>query len=99
MVIEFEASVAEYVRMRQVHPTQKLALMNGGRLRLTMHVGNLTQLTSWVLEWGKQARVLEPQELIDRVTEELQGALAAYAPRRPPMTPGRALSNEPQPPR
>jgi predicted DNA-binding transcriptional regulator YafY len=85
VVIEFEAAVAEYVRMRQVHPTQKLTLMNGGKLRLTMHVGNLTQLTSWVLEWGKQARVLEPQELIDRVTEELQGALRAYAPRRAPM--------------
>lgn len=85
VVLEFEAAVAEYVRMRQVHPTQKLTLMNGGKLRLTMHVGNLTQLTSWVLEWGKQARVLEPQELIDRVTEELQGALRAYAPRRAPM--------------
>lgn len=84
VVIEFEAAVTEYVRMRQVHPTQKLTLMNGGKLRLTMHVGNLTQLTSWVLEWGKQARVLEPQELIDRVTEELQGALRSYAPRRAP---------------
>lgn len=85
VVIEFDAPAAEYVRMRQVHPTQKLMLMNGGKLRLTMHVGNLTQLTSWVLEWGKRAKVLEPQELIDRVTEELHGALNAYAPRRAPL--------------
>jgi predicted DNA-binding transcriptional regulator YafY len=85
VVIEFDAPAAEYVRMRQVHPSQKLVLMNGGKIRLTMQVGNLTQLTSWVLEWGKRARVLEPQELIARVTEELQGALQAYAPRRAPM--------------
>lgn len=83
VVLEFDAHAAEYVRMRQVHPSQKLVLMSNGKLRLTMNVGNLTQLTSWVLEWGKRARVLEPQELIDRVTEELRGALDAYAPRRP----------------
>src|SRR5690606_31285684 len=83
VVLEFDAHAAEYVRMRQVHPSQKLVLMSNGKLRLTMNVGNLTQHTSWVLEWGKRARVLEPQELIDRVTEELRGALDAYAPRRP----------------
>lgn len=86
VVIEFDAHAAEYVRMRQIHPTQKLMLMNGGKLRLTMQVGNLTQLTSWVLEWGKRARVLEPRELVERVTDELRGALDAYAPRRPVAT-------------
>lgn len=78
VVIEFDAHAAEYVRMRQVHPSQKLTVMASGRMRLTMHVGNLTQLTSWVLEWGKRARVLEPPELVERVTAELQQALAAY---------------------
>jgi predicted DNA-binding transcriptional regulator YafY len=81
VVIDFDAQGAEYLRMRRVHATQKLAATAGGGLRLTMTVGNLTQLTSWVLEWGQRARVLEPPELVERVREELKGALAGYEKR------------------
>ncbi len=79
VVIEFDAHAAEYVRMRRIHPSQKLVLLPGGRMRVSMEVGNLTQLTSWVLEWGKRAKVLEPPELVERVREELQSALEAYS--------------------
>jgi predicted DNA-binding transcriptional regulator YafY len=83
VVIEFDAHAAEYVRMRRIHPTQLLSAMAGGRLRLTMEVGSLTQLTSWILEWGKRARVIEPPELVERVREELEQALEGYVkPRR-----------------
>lgn len=82
VVIEFDAAAAEYVKMRTVHPSQKLANLQGGGVRLTMTIGNLTQAASWVLEWGKRAKVHEPPELVQRVQEELSGALARYAPIR-----------------
>jgi len=44
-----------------------------------MTVGNLNQVVSWVLEWGARAKVVEPEELAERVREELEGALALYA--------------------
>ena len=78
VVIEFDAHAAEYVRMRRVHPTQKLTPLADGRLRVSMEVGSLTQLTSWVLEWGKRAKVLEPRELVERIQEELAAALESY---------------------
>lgn len=78
VVIDFDSNAAQYVRMRQVHPSQKMSSLPGGRLRLTMQVGNLNQLTSWVLEWGKSARVVLPKELEQRVRDELKGALAKY---------------------
>lgn len=81
VVIDFDAHAAEYVRMRRVHPTQKLAATAGG-VRLTMTVGNLTQLTSWVLEWGQRARAVEPPELVQRVKAELEGALKGYGKKR-----------------
>jgi predicted DNA-binding transcriptional regulator YafY len=84
VVIEFDRHAAEYVRMRRVHPSQKLVPLSGGRLELRLHVGNLNQLTSWILEWGKRARVIGPPELVERVRGELEAALAAYdlpAPR------------------
>jgi predicted DNA-binding transcriptional regulator YafY len=78
VVIEFDAHAAEYIRARRVHASQRLATMAGGGVRLTMTVGNLTQVTSWILEWGARAKVVEPPELIERVRAELAGALALY---------------------
>jgi predicted DNA-binding transcriptional regulator YafY len=78
VVIEFDAAAAEYVRVRKVHATQKLSGIAGGGVRLTMTVGNLNPVVSWVLEWGRRAQVVSPPELAARVREELEGALARY---------------------
>jgi predicted DNA-binding transcriptional regulator YafY len=84
VVIEFDAQAAEYVRMRKVHGSQKLQSIAGGGLRLSMNVGNLNPVVSWVLEWGRRARVIEPPELVERVREELEGALAHYRGAKKP---------------
>jgi len=83
VVIDFDAQGAEYVRMRKVHSSQKLAGIAGGGVRLTVNVGNLNPVVSWVLEWGPRARVVEPPELVARVKDELEKALAGYGkPKR-----------------
>ncbi len=81
VVVEFDVQGAEYARMRTVHPTQKLTNLPGGGVRLTMTVGNLNPVTSWVLEWGARAKVLEPPELVERVEGELREALDLYTPK------------------
>jgi predicted DNA-binding transcriptional regulator YafY len=78
VIVDFDDHAAEYVKMRKVHQSQKLANLVGGGVRLTMTVGNLNQVTSWVLEWGPHAVVREPEELVERVRAELRGALANY---------------------
>ena len=78
VVIDFEPSVAEFVRSRRVHESQKHVVLADGTLRLTMTVGDLTELSSWVLGWGKTARVVEPPELVDQLRRELADALAKY---------------------
>lgn len=80
VVIEFDAAGAEYIRTRKVHSSQKLSGIAGGGVRLTMTVGNLNPVVSWVLEWGRRARVISPPELVTRVREELSSALALYPP-------------------
>ncbi len=78
VVVEFDAKGAEYARMRKAHPSQKLTSIAGGGVRLTMTIGNLTPVVSWVLEWGPRVRVIEPVELLERVKKELEEALALY---------------------
>jgi predicted DNA-binding transcriptional regulator YafY len=78
VVIDFDPSVAELVRSRRVHESQRLATLSDGSVRLTMTVGALTELSSWVLGWGKTAKVVEPAELASSVKSELEAALARY---------------------
>lgn len=78
VIVEFDAAAAEYVKSRKVHPSQRLAAIVGGGVRLTMTVGDLTPVVSWILEWGPRARVIEPPELLRRVTNELRQALQNY---------------------
>jgi hypothetical protein len=47
-------------------------------VRLAMTVGALTELSSWVLGWGKTAKVVEPEELVASVRRELEEAVARY---------------------
>jgi len=78
VVIEFDAAAIEYIRTRKVHPSQRLTAAPGGKARLTMTVGDLTPVISWVLDWGPRARVIEPPDLVKRVASELREAMQLY---------------------
>lgn len=78
VVIDFDERVTEFVRTRKVHPSQELTSLPGGGVRLTMTIGDMTELATWVLGFGETARVVEPPDLVDRVKRELEGALARY---------------------
>ena len=84
VVIEFDARVNEYVETRRVHPSQSIERLADGGIRLTMEIGDLTEVTTWVLGFGETAKVVEPPELRDRVRAELQNALARYGEPAPP---------------
>jgi predicted DNA-binding transcriptional regulator YafY len=78
VVVEFDARVAEYVRSRKVHASQKLTALADGGVRLTVTIADLTEVASWVLGFGDTAKVIQPEELKERVMTELRGALARY---------------------
>jgi len=95
VVIDFDASVAELVRSRRVHETQKLATLQNGTLRLSMTVGDTTELASWVLGWGRKATVIEPEALARDVATELAEALARYPAVAAPASPAKEKKGEP----
>jgi predicted DNA-binding transcriptional regulator YafY len=76
VTLEFDKAVADLVRSRKVNDSQKIAALPDGGVRLSFTVGELTELVSWVLGWGKTVKVIEPEELVLRVRDELTGALA-----------------------
>ncbi len=82
-MIDFDAKAAEYVRMRKVHSSQKLAAIGGGGVRLTMTCRQLEPGRVLGVGVGRARQSRGAEELAVRVREELEGALALYAgPKR-----------------
>src|ERR1700682_1615800 len=57
------------VRETVWHPSQKLKMAPDGRLRLTLDVRALVEMTPWVLSWGADVEVVAPAALRKRVAE------------------------------
>lgn len=76
--IRFSAPWAPHVRERSWHASQKLEDLPDGGVELTMEVGGLLELQSWVLSFGAGAEVLEPATLRDAVRDAHQAALEVY---------------------
>jgi len=77
--IFFEEKVSRFVRRRQWHPTQEIKRVPTG-IELAMEVSGTIELVSWVLGFGKEAEVLEPESLREQLAAELRAAANRYAP-------------------
>jgi predicted DNA-binding transcriptional regulator YafY len=78
VVIDFAASVRDHVVGRSVHKSQRIEPLDDGGVRMRLELGDLTEVTSWILGFGSLARVVSPRDLRERVAEELRRALALY---------------------
>jgi predicted DNA-binding transcriptional regulator YafY len=77
--IEFQPAVADYVRAREWHPSQRLGDGESGTLRLTLDVCRDRALQSWILSFGPFARVVAPATLAREIADQFEEARARYA--------------------
>jgi predicted DNA-binding transcriptional regulator YafY len=82
VLVEFDPRPAEAIRTRRVHPTQKLAIAQDGRVRASLAVPEcpevLDRVRRWVLAFGAGARLLEPRDLAEEIARELRRAAERY---------------------
>ena len=71
--VQFNETVAPFIREKSWHPTQKIKGNNDGSIELHLHLSHLTDIQRWILSWGSNATVLAPKELADAVRAEAQG--------------------------
>ncbi len=69
--IRFTPYQAQWIREHRWHPTQSVAEHENGGLTLTMKVGALEAIRRWIMRYGSEAEVLEPQELREMIKYEL----------------------------
>ena len=82
VVIKFDTSLERYLKENIWHPSQAFKKQEDGTLLMTMEVGGLCEVMSWVLGFGRQAEVLEPARLRQAVAEELSATAEKYSERR-----------------
>jgi len=76
----FETKVGRFVRRRLWHPTQKITKTEQG-VELTMEVAGTTELKTWILGWGDQVEVLEPESLREEIAAEVARVAGKYGVR------------------
>lgn len=81
--IQFSAAVARYVTEHHWHHSQQIKEQPDGSLIVTLQLTDLTEVKSWVLSFGAEARVLAPAPLIVSVRKELTRLLSHYSDSAP----------------
>jgi proteasome accessory factor B len=76
--IVFQPFAAQLVRERVWHHSQRLKELRDGGLELQLQLGSLEEIERWILSWGDQAEVLEPESLRERLAKIGQKFVADY---------------------
>jgi len=73
----FTKKAAAWVKGKLWHPSQETSLLKNGRLKMTLKVADNEELVGWILSFGSQARVVSPETLRTKVSEEATAILQA----------------------
>jgi len=76
--IEFASSARMHIEGRHWHPSQSFSEGSKGSLILEMDVGLSPELVSWIFSWNEYAIVLEPPELIEKITQKINKLKTTY---------------------
>jgi len=76
--LEFQPAVADYVRARQWHASQRAVESQSGGIRLTLDVCIDRALHGWILSFGPFVRVVQPAALARDIAQQIEEARAQY---------------------
>jgi predicted DNA-binding transcriptional regulator YafY len=60
---------------RHWHDSQKFIPLEDGGAIMELQVANLWEVKRWLIGWGADAKVIEPQSLLSEVREECETIL------------------------
>jgi predicted DNA-binding transcriptional regulator YafY len=76
--IWFAADIAEYIREKTWHETQKIETQKDGSIIFEAEVAGTKEIEFWVLKWGAKAKVLAPESLRDEICSEIEAMREIY---------------------
>jgi proteasome accessory factor B len=78
VVVKFLPAVVRYVQESQWHPSQALVPQRDGSLLARFQLSSTVEIKSWVLSFGPNAVVIEPECLRDEIVRELEQLISLY---------------------
>ncbi|MEA3358369.1 MAG: WYL domain-containing transcriptional regulator [Thermodesulfobacteriota bacterium] len=76
--VSFKESLWEYITTRRWHPTQRFSRVKDGTFTMEVNLTNTNEFIPWVLQFGSDAKVLEPETLREKIKKELLTACENY---------------------
>jgi predicted DNA-binding transcriptional regulator YafY len=70
---------ARWVGEKIWHESQKITRLPNGALEITFRVAGLDEIKRWILSFGPECQVLEPEKLRKLVQQDLHRNLAQYS--------------------
>ena len=77
--VRISSGWARWVGEKVWHESQKVSNLPNGSLEITFQVAGLDEIKRWVLSFGPEAVVLEPEKLKEMVRKDLSRILAKYS--------------------
>ena len=78
VAIHFSPKVAGYVNEKIWHESQIVEKQKDGSLIFKAEIAGTEEIKFWILRWGKDAVVLEPDSLRKEIQKEAEGILREY---------------------
>ncbi len=66
----FSKKAAAWVKDKTWHPSQEIKLLKDGRLKMTLKVADNDELVGWILSFGGEVRVVQPEALRMKIRGE-----------------------------
>lgn len=68
--LQFSKKAAAWVKDKSWHASHETSLMKDGRLKMTLKVADNDELVGWILSFGSQVKVVSPESLRNKVSDE-----------------------------
>lgn len=78
VIARFTGTAAKVVSTGRRHPDEKVTKLKNGAVEYRVEVAGIDEIARWILGFGREATVIEPPELRDKVRELAGGALANH---------------------
>lgn len=76
--VKFQQKVVRLLEEKTFHPSQQLKPQADGSVVAEFRLASFEEFSSWVLSFGRYAKVLEPEELVEQMREEVAAMGAVY---------------------
>lgn len=77
--VEFSGFAAAYISERIWSPDQKITKSKGDKVKLSFTASSEPEMVGWLLSWGENAKVLNPDWLVDEMKEKTKRILNNYS--------------------